>query len=60
MNDEFKVFLAGVFCGLVVFVVLIMTIPAGKIHEYDIAIKLCELELPRNQKCEIMARVKQE
>lgn len=44
--------------GMIVCFVMIVNIPAGKVHWYDTAIQQCEKELPRNQKCEITAMVK--
>lgn len=44
--------------GMIVMVLLIAVIPAGKLHRANQAIEKCELELPRNQTCVLTAKVK--
>ena len=57
--SETKIFLVGVFVGVMVFAVAIIAIPGSAIRNYHSAIDLCQEGLPRNQTCVITAIVKE-
>ena len=48
----------GVFIGGMAFLIAGLLISSPKETEYNQAIELCEKDLPRNQQCEITAKVK--
>jgi len=57
MKEGFAVFCMGLLMGMILLALMIKIIPYGNIHRYHKAIELCERDLPRDQKCEITARV---
>lgn len=55
MGQKFNLIL-GCVAAAVIAEAALPVIPGTKAHKYSEAIINCELELPRNQKCEIYAR----
>ena len=55
MSNELPVFFVGIWIGIVGMAAINAIVPSSYVNQVRNAIKACEAELPRSQKCELTA-----